>query len=425
MTQERRSTWRSALPYAVALLLAVVLVVVTTSQRNASSSAAEDVLGNKQLKIMAPAAPGGGWDQTSREMQASLQELIGRTEVYNVDGAGGTIGLSQFSQLKGQPNQIMTMGLIMIGAIAANDPNVKLDSVTPLARLTTDSQVIVVPAKSDIKNIDDLAAAMKKDLKGVSVAGGSAGGAEQILAGLIAKDLKLDVGDVNYIAHSGGGEAVATMLSGSATAGISGISEIKPQIDAGKLRPLAVSSAERVDLLPKVPTLKESGIDVELTNWRGVVAPKGITKEQQKALEDLLVRMTKTKRWQEALKREGWGDVTLAGPGFEKFVDSETTRINAVIKDLGLGPSLMTPRHEPRHGMNVREELVGDSEAERLGIEDDRRTAMATMVLGALLLLMGVVVLGAGGPPRGRLRSRSTQPPRRTSSVRCCSSSAC
>jgi putative tricarboxylic transport membrane protein len=335
---QRRTTWRGLLPYALALVLAVVLVVVTTTQRRAST-AAENVLGDKQLKIMAPAAPGGGWDQTSREMQAALQSLIGRTEVYNVEGAGGTIGLSQFSQLRGQPNQIMTMGLIMVGAIAANGAKVDLSQVTPLARLTTDSQVIVVPTKSDIKNIGDLAGAMRKNLKDVSIAGGSAGGAEQILSGLIAKDLHLTVSDVNYIAHSGGGEAIATLLSGSATAGISGISEIKPQIDAGALRPLAVSSAKRVDLLPDVPTLKESGIDVELTNWRGVVAPKGITTAQEKALEDLLVRMTRTPRWRAALKREGWGDVTLAGPGFERFLTSEVTRIEAVVKDLGLGPT--------------------------------------------------------------------------------------
>ena len=335
-TSHQQAGWKKALPYGVAALLAVALLVVTTT-RGTSSNAAEEVLGDKQLKIMAPAAPGGGWDQTSREMQASLQSLVGRTEVYNVDGAGGTIGLSQFRQLRGQPNQIMVTGLVMVGAIAANRSAAKLSDVVPLARLITDNQVIVVPAKSEIKDIGDLAAAMRNNLKSVSVAGGSAGGTEQILAGLIAQALGQDVGDVNYIAHSGGGEAVATLLSGSATAGISGISELKPQIDAGVLRPLAVSSAERSSLLPDTPTLKQSGIDVVLTNWRGVMAPKGITSAQRKALQDLLVRMTKTKRWRAALKREGWTDVTLAGPGFSRFVASETERVDKVIAELGLG----------------------------------------------------------------------------------------
>ena len=357
---------RRRCPTRLALLLAVVLVVVTTSQRKASSSAAEDVLGDKQLKIMAPADPGGGWDQTSREMQASLQDLIGRTEVYNVDGAGGTIGLSQFSQLEGQPNQLMTMGLIMVGAIAANDPNVKLDSVTPLARLTTDNQVIVVPANSDIKNIDDLAAAMKKDLEGRlgrrrlrRRRRADPGRADR--QGPRARRRRRQLHRALRRRRGGRDDALGQRHRRRSRASPRSSRRSTPASSARSPSP----SAERVDLLPNVPTLKESGIDVELTNWRGVVAPQGITKEQQKALEDLLVRMTKTKRWQEALKREGWGDVTLAGPGFEKFVDTETTRINAVVEELGIWGELMTPRHEPRHGMNVREELVGDSEAEQ------------------------------------------------------------
>ena len=328
--------WRAWVPYVLAGALAIVLVSVTASRGN-EPSPAEDILGDKQLKIMAPADPGGGWDQTSREMQASLEDLVGRSEVYNVGGAGGTIGLSQFAQLEGQQNQLMTMGLIMVGAIAANKPDVTLDEVTPLARLTTDNQVIVVPADSDIKDVDDLTALMKKDLPSVSIAGGSAGGVEQILAGLIAQALDQDPADVNYIAHAGGGEAIATLLSGSATMGVSGISEVKPQIDAGSLRPIAVSSEERVDLLPDVPTLKEEGVDVVVTNWRGVVAPPGISKEQEQKLEDLIMEMTETDEWQEALKREGWGDVALAGPKFEEFLEAETERTNKVVADLEIG----------------------------------------------------------------------------------------
>ncbi|WP_203231026.1 Bug family tripartite tricarboxylate transporter substrate binding protein [Nocardioides caldifontis] len=328
--------WRAVAPYAVALVLAVVLVVVTVS-RGGRPAAAEAALGDQQLKIMAPADPGGGWDQTSRAMQEALRDLVGRSEVYNVGGAGGTIGLSQFAQLDGQPHQLMTTGLIMVGAIAANDARVTLDQVTPLARLTTDSQVVVVPADSDIQTMADLAQRMRSDLPSVSIAGGSAGGAEQILAGLMADELGQDPAGVNYIAHAGGGEAVATLLSGTAVAGISGISEIKPQIDAGEMRALAVSSAERVDILPDVPTLMEEGIDVELTNWRGVVAPAGITDEQELALEELLTDMSETEVWQETLESNGWGDVFLVGPEFEEFLAEEVRRTNQVIADLGLG----------------------------------------------------------------------------------------
>ncbi len=329
--------WGRYVPYALALVLTVVLVVVTVRADDARGDVAADVLDGEQLQIMAPADPGGGWDQTSREMQNALEDLVGRTEVYNVGGAGGTIGLSQFEQLEGQPNELMVMGLIMVGAIEANNTSVTLDDVTPLVRMTTDSQVIVVPADSDIQDVADLADQMKSDLAGVSIAGGSAGGVEQIMAGLMAEAVGADPGQVNYIAHSGGGEAVSTVLSGSATIGIFGASEILPQIESGDVRALAVSSHERLPLLDDVPTLVESDIDVEITNWRGVVAPPGITDEQESELEDLVLQMLDTPEWADALEAYGWGDATLAGPEFEEFIASEEKRTAKVVEELQIG----------------------------------------------------------------------------------------
>ncbi|QBR92808.1 Bug family tripartite tricarboxylate transporter substrate binding protein [Nocardioides euryhalodurans] len=337
MAQQRRPVagLTRVLPYAVAAVLAVVVVVVSVT-RSEPSEAAQEALGGKQLKIMAPADPGGGWDSTAREMQSSLQDILGRTEVYNVGGAGGTIGLSNFRNLEGQPNQLMVMGLVMVGAIAANDSSVTLDEVTPIAELTTESLVVVVPADSDIQTIDDLVTSLEQDLGSVSWAGGSAGGAEQILAGLVAQDLEQDPADVNYIAHAGGGEAIATLLSGSATAGISGVSEFLPQIESGALRAIAVSGTEPVEALPDTPTLQESGIDVELTNWRGVVAPPGITESERQALVDLVTDMTGSEAWDEALARQGWTSEILTGDDFEEFLDQEVTRVDEVVAELGI-----------------------------------------------------------------------------------------
>jgi len=323
-------------PLALAVL-ATVAVVITAPDDDDTGSSTMDIIGDRQLRIMAPASPGGGWDQTSREMQESLRELIGRTEVYNVSGAGGTIGLSQFVRFDGDPSQLMATGLIMVGAIKANDSQYSLEDTTPLVRLTTDYQVIVVPADSDLTDMKGVTAAMRQDLPGVSIAGGSAGGAEHILAGLMAKAAGADPADVSYVAHSGGGEMLSTLLSGRSTIAISGVSEIAPQIESGDVRALAVSSPDRLDNLPDVPTLRESGMDVELENWRGVVAPKGISDEQEQALEDLLVDMTETDAWQDALTERGWGDATLAGEEFEEFVRSEQDRVSQVLDEIGLG----------------------------------------------------------------------------------------
>jgi putative tricarboxylic transport membrane protein len=322
-------------PLTVAVL--ATLGIVVTAPADDGGSDLQAVLGGEQLRIMAPAAPGGGWDQTAREMQAALRELAGRTEVYNVAGAGGTIGLSQFIRHAGDPAELMATGLIMVGAVQANGSPHSLADTTPLARLTTDYQVVVVAADSPLQDVAGLAGAMRADLPAVSISGGSAGGAEQILAGLMAKAVGADPAQVSYVAHSGGGEALTTLLSGRSTIGISGVSEIQAQIEAGTVRALAVSSPERLPALPDVPTLREGGVDVELQNWRGVVAPAGISAEQEQTLEDLLLAMTRTDAWRDAIARRGWGDAVLAGPEFEEFVRSEQDRVSQVLAEIGLG----------------------------------------------------------------------------------------
>lgn len=324
------------IPWVVAVLLTGGVVAAAPAEQRHGSPVAQ-VLGDRQLRLMAPAAPGGGWDQTAREMQSSLQDSVGRTEVYNVTGAGGTIGLSQFVRYRGDPAQLMATGLIMVGAVKANDSPVSLDDTTPLIRLTTDAEVIAVPQDSPIRSLSDLTTRMRGDLRGVSIAGGSAGGAEHILAGMLAQAVGADPAQLSYVAHSGGGELLSTALSGRATVAISGVSELEPQITSGQMRALAVSSAQRAPTLPDVPTLTERGLDVELDNWRGVVAPKGISAEQERALEQALLEMTRSPKWRETLAEEGWGDATLGGPEFETFLRAEQDRVSDVLGKIGLG----------------------------------------------------------------------------------------
>ena len=320
-------------------MVTVLLVVTTLVSAGSVSGAAtaREFLNGRQLRIMAPAAPGGGWDQTAREMQTALRDVAGRTEVYNVGGAGGTVGLSQYAGLTGQPTELMVMGLVMVGAIESNDSPVTLAETTPLARLTTDYEVIVVAKDSRVATMQDLATAMRRDLQSVSIAGGSAGGVEHILAGLVARAVGGDPAEVNYVAHSGGGEALTTVLSGRATAAVSGVSELAPQIRAGNIRALAVSSPQRLPALPDVPTLREAGVDVELENWRAVVAPAGITEDEKSTLQDLILQMTRSEAWADTLERRGWLDATLAGPEFDAFLEAEQRRIAQVIAEMGIG----------------------------------------------------------------------------------------
>jgi putative tricarboxylic transport membrane protein len=291
-----------------------------------------------RLEIVAPASPGGGWDQTARAIQAALEKagLASGVQVRNVSGAGGTIGLAQFAtSMQGRGDTILVSGLIMVGAILTNKSAMTLDDVVPLARLTGEYEMIAVTTDSPIGSMADLVAKLKADPSSVSWGGGSAGGTDQILTGLIAKAVGVDPTKVNYIAHSGGGEALTSILGGHVTAGVNGVAELLPQVEAGKLRPLAVSSEERVVGLD-VPTLKEQGIDVALTNWRGVMAPPRIKDADKKKLGQMIDAMVKSEAWQETLKARGWIDLYQPEEAFNAFLKNDRAQVEGILKEIGL-----------------------------------------------------------------------------------------
>lgn len=314
---------------------ALLGLVAATLTVGSGAWAAEPV---DSLRIMAPASPGGGWDGTSRAMQSVLQEtgVVPQVEVFNVPGAGGTVGLSQLATTeKGNANLLMMMGLVMTGSILTNDAPVTLEQTTPIARLTGAYEVIVVPDESEFKTLDDLLAAFKADPGSISWAGGSAGGVDHILVGLIANEVGVDPKKMNYIPYSGGGAALAAILGGQVSAGVSSYSEWAGQIESGDLRALAISSAEPQAGLD-IPTLMEQGIDLEVVNWRGVVAPPGISDEERAALVATMDEMVTTDAWKETLERYNWNGVYLSGDAFEEFLASEDQRVKQVLQDIGL-----------------------------------------------------------------------------------------
>jgi putative tricarboxylic transport membrane protein len=293
---------------------------------------------DRSISIMAPAAPGGGWDQTARTLQAVIQEnnLIGNVQVMNVPGAGGTIGLAQVvNSQQGNKDYLMVNGLIMMGAILTNQSAVTLDQVTPIARLIGEYEVMVVPADSPYQTLNEFIEAWKLDPGAMSIAGGSAGGTDHMLTGLLAQAVGVDVAKVNYLPHSGGGESLASLLGSHVAAGINGFAELESFIESGRLRALALSSDERVEGL-EIPTFVEQGIDVTLANWRAVAAPSGITAEQKADLVALVDQIYNTQTWRDALVRNNWIDLYMKGPEYEDFLQKEAVRVKAVLRSIGL-----------------------------------------------------------------------------------------
>lgn len=325
----------------LAVFTAVLGIMAMTLAVAGPAAFAQGAAPPSSLRIMAPASPGGGWDQTARYSQMVFQEagiIPGTVEVFNIPGAGGTIGLARLvSTERGAGDLVMITGLVMVGAIITNQSAVNLSQTTPIARLTAEYDVIAVPANSPFQTLDDLLAAFKENPRSISWAGGSAGGVDHILVGLLAKELGIAPEDINYIPFSGGGEALAAILGGHVSAGVTGYSEWAGQIEAGNLRALAISSGERVPGID-VPTLVEQGIDIEVANWRGVVAPPGISAQERAALVAAFDQLHATPLWHQVLADNNWNDFYLSGDAFAEYLAEENARVEAVLRDIGLAP---------------------------------------------------------------------------------------
>ncbi|MEN9384580.1 MAG: hypothetical protein RL323_1723 [Pseudomonadota bacterium] len=293
---------------------------------------------NTNFKMMIPANPGGGWDSTGRALGKALQDAgVAASVAYdNKGGAAGAIGLAQFyNASKGDPNAIMVMGAVMLGGIITGKPPVSVTQVTPIARLTSEYNVFVVPAESPFKSMKDVAEALKKDPGSVKFGGGSRGSTEHIAAAMMARNLSVDVTKLNYVAFRGGGEAVAAILGNNVSVGGSGYSEFQPYIESGKMRAIAVTSEQRLPGLA-IPTMKEQGLDVVIGNWRGVYGAAGITPAQRAELTDKIVKATKSKAWQEALVKNNWAPALLTGKAFDEFVDRDFASLRAIMVKSGM-----------------------------------------------------------------------------------------
>jgi len=357
----------------------------------------------EHLRIVAPAAPGGGWDQTARVMQQVLQQsgAARATSVENVPGAAGTIGLARFvGAERGNADALLVSGLIMLGGIVTHRSPVTLGDATQIARLTGEYEVIVVPSISPFRGIQDVIAVLRERPESISWGGGSAGGSDQILAGLIADAVGVDPSRLNYIAFSGGGESLSAIVGGQVSVGVNGLAELAAQIEAGTIRVLAISSAERLPGLD-APTLREQGIDVVFENWRSVVAPPGITPADRDRLARAVEAMVRSKAWREALERYRWIDRYLAGDAFVAFVAAEEARVRAILRKLGTdgerGDGLVTTGRYPIFvlaGLAVfclaalARPKRPPSRLRRFGETGPRRSSIVLLAAGAVIYLL-------------------------------------
>jgi len=290
------------------------------------------------VKFMAPGSVGGGYDQTARVLGKAMVEAgTAKSATFeNKGGAGGTLGLAQFANsTKGDPNALLVVGAIMVAGIEQNKPQISLKDVTPIARLFTEYNVIAVRKESPYKTLDDLIKDFKAKPTSVTFGGGSKGSIDHIGIAELASKLDVPVNKVNYVAFAGGGEVVAQALGGQIKVITGGYAELGQYIKNGQFRVLAIGAPNRVEGID-APTLKESGYDVTIGNWRGVYGAANLTPEQRQAVIEAVVAATKSKTWQDNIQTNAWSPSILTGDDFGKFVDEEHVRLRAMLVKVGL-----------------------------------------------------------------------------------------
>jgi putative tricarboxylic transport membrane protein len=323
--------------------LSAAAAVPVAAAASACGLTAEDGSGDSGpltgLRIMVPNSPGGGYDTTARSIARIMEDesIAKAVEVFNLEGAGGTVGLQRTVSESGNGDLAMQMGLGVVGASYTQNSEAKLTGTTPLAKLVEESGAIVVPVNSPYQTIDDLVTAWAADLSGVTVGGGSSsGGPDHLLPMQLAGAVGIDPTQVNYVTYDGGGELLPALLGEKVAFGASGVGEFIDQIDAGQLRVLAVSGAERVAVVPDAPTFAESGIDLEFTNWRGWVAPPEIEAADRDKWIDALTAMHDSAAWQEELDKQGWTDAFITGDDFGTFLEEQDRMVAETLERLGL-----------------------------------------------------------------------------------------
>ncbi|WP_159614700.1 tripartite tricarboxylate transporter substrate binding protein [Glutamicibacter sp. JC586] len=326
----------TAIAATAALALGATSCGVTSEKSSSDAGSSDGPIAN--LRIMVPNTPGGGYDTTARVGAKVMDDakLATNPEVFNLAGAGGTVGLARLINEKGNGDLAMLMGLGVVGASYTNDTDGKLTDTTPIAKLIEEPGAIMVSKDSPYKTIDDLVAAWKKDPKNISVGGGSSpGGPDHLLPMQLAEAVGIDPKDVNFVSFDGGGDLLPAILGDKVDVAASGAGEYMQQIEKGSVRVLATSGEKPLEGVD-APTLKDSDIDLVFSNWRGLVAPPGISDEDKTKWVELMTKMHESEEWKTALKTNGWTDAFMTGDDFSKFLTEQDERVASVLKTLGL-----------------------------------------------------------------------------------------
>ena len=312
------------------------MVVPTGSYKGQTKWWYKDVKPLKNIDWTVPANP-GGYSLTVNAVSDTLKAegLLGEYTSTFKPGAGGAVGLGAFQEIKGKPEAALVTGIAMTGGLYSNKSPLNLLASTPIAKVLREYDAIVVPANSKYRTLNQLMDDLKAKPNSVAIAGGSKGGIDHQVIGLLAQKASIDPTKLNYVVFSGGPEVVTSLLSGSTQVGVSGALDFATYVAAGKLRYLGVSSAKPLTGI-KAKTFVSQGYDLVYGNWRGIMAPADLPKADYLNFVKVIDIMHVSPAWAAQLKKNNWDNEFAAGTAFKTFLEKHIPEINTVMKGLGI-----------------------------------------------------------------------------------------
>lgn len=318
------------------LFVVIFLGLILGACSNSTSSGGE--FPSENIEIIAPASPGGGWDLTARSVQKILtdNELVdANINVNNKPGGGGEVGW-KYLQPKDAHYLAVNSSLLLTNNLLGTS-NLTYNEFTPLATLATEWQSLAVPVDSKYESLEDLMTQLKEDPKSIKVGVGPALGNDDHLSFVQAvRENNVDPKQVDFLVYEGGGDVVTALMGNHVDVVTTSLSEVKEQHLAGEVRILAISSGERLDDLPDVPTYKEQGIDMEFPHWRGIMGPKDMSEEEIAYWDEKLSEMVQSDEWKKMLENNDWEDFYKNSKETKAFFEEQHELYQGLVNDSGL-----------------------------------------------------------------------------------------
>jgi putative tricarboxylic transport membrane protein len=298
----------------------------------------------KAISVIAPSGAGGGWDLTARSFTKVLSEIKLVEQpltVENKPGGGGAVFMAEYATQQAENNEMLFVNsppIIINNLKKEGNSPYGYKNTTPLAQLTKDFGAIVVKADSPFTDLTSVLEEVKKDPSKLTFAGGSAPGSmDHLISILPAYKYGVDPTKVKYVSYDGGGEAITALLGGNADVIGTDASSVKEFLKAGKVRVLAVTSAERLSGdFQDIPTAIEQGVDAEFTIWRGVFGPEKMSDEAKSYWENTIDELVASPEWQTEVETQGWEMDYKNSADFKKFLEDQEVQVTQLLEALGM-----------------------------------------------------------------------------------------